>query len=496
MSVKTQIERLAKAAAEIKTAIEEKGVSVPAGAKLDDIPALIRCIAVPMYEITYMDDTGTKILYSEIIQNGKSASDPVEDGDITKPIKDNTTQYSYSFSGWSLSPGGSADTNALKDVIANRTVYAAYTATPIYYVYYYNGSTLLYTDRLLGSGQTSSYHGSTPTKAQDAQYTYSFAGWALTDGGAVNSNALKNITATRSVFAAYSTTIRKYTVYFYNGSNLLQTVQNIPYGGSATYTGETPVDPSGDGGEFEGWSPTPYDIKGNTSCYAQFASMVEVAEISDSWEKILASIEAGTYKTKYKVGNYKPISLGSEGTVNMQIAGFDKDTLADGRGTAAITWISKELLATSKHMNPAREGDSGNYTEGTGSIGGWEKCEMRTYMKGTIKPLIPETVRNAIKNVTKEQPAYNSAGSSFTQTTTDDVWLPAYNEMFGSSRPYKSLFPDNASRVKCKAGTTSASWWWLRSAYSTGIFDNVYSGGYNSCNHANNTGGVVLGFCT
>lgn len=36
----------------------------------------------------------------------------------------------------------------------------------------------------------------------------------------------------------------------------------------------------------------------------------------------------------------------------MQIAAKNRDTLADGSGTAPITWISKELLSTSRRMNP------------------------------------------------------------------------------------------------------------------------------------------------
>lgn len=36
----------------------------------------------------------------------------------------------------------------------------------------------------------------------------------------------------------------------------------------------------------------------------------------------------------------------------MQIAAKNRDTLADGSGTAPITWISKELLSTNHRMNP------------------------------------------------------------------------------------------------------------------------------------------------
>ena len=81
-------------------------------------------------------------------------------------------------------------------------------------------------------------------------------------------------------------------------------------------------------------------------------------------------------------------------------------------------------------MNPDRSGSSGAYNEGTGTIGGWEKCEMRTYLKETIKPLIPSTVRSAIKEVTKYSRIYNPAGSAVDNVaSTEDVWIPSRKEM-------------------------------------------------------------------
>ncbi len=219
------------------------------------------------------------------------------------------------------------------------------------YFYSEDGSTLLYTQAIVDGGD-GTYSGSTPTKASTAQYSYSFAGWSKKPGGTADETALQAVTADRSVYAAFTASIRKYTVYFYNGSTLLQRVDNVPYGGSATYTGDTPVSSEGSVEDypFEGWQPTGKNITGNTSCYAQFGSPLEVKEIADSWDVILASIDNGTYRTKYKVGNYKPLDLGTEGTVNMQIIGKDVDSKVSG-GTAAISWLSKELLKTSKQWN-------------------------------------------------------------------------------------------------------------------------------------------------
>lgn len=531
------------------------------------------------------------------------------------------------------------------------------------YYYNYDGSSLLYTEAVKDGGD-GTYSG-TPSRASTAQYSYTFVGWnTKTNQTSASTGATKAVTADRNVYAAYTATVRTYTVYFYNGSTLLQTVTNVRYGSSATYTGSTPVSSSGSASDypFEGWSPSPTNITGNTSCYAQFGSPLQVAEISDSWEEIIAAVNDGTYKTKYKVGNYKALDLGTEGTVNMQIVAKDKEALADGSGTAPLSWLSMELLKTSRRMNPylgenygyvsaagwndysnatstsssfmvgsasglaASEdatwtvtftaaidftvqatnfavnssgsgfandyeceitaddttiykatgttisvsagttksystGDSVtivlrfkqdskaslnayeyaygylkftdssgaqtsiataaygsnssswtskatitkstnqvrtriSYKEATGAIGGWEKSEMRTYLRGTVKPLIPEIVRSAIVSVTKSQPSYTTSGSWVTQTTADDVWIPSQSEVEGSSSTYYTVFQNtNANRIKYKSGASSATFWWLRSAGSTGSFHCVYSNGNVYNYNAYNTSGVALGFC-
>ncbi len=75
---------------------------------------------------------------------------------------------------------------------------------------YYNGNTLLTTQTVI-QGNDGSYSGSTPTKSQDAQYIYTFAGWSKdTDDGTVDVDALENITANRNVYACFAKTIIEY----------------------------------------------------------------------------------------------------------------------------------------------------------------------------------------------------------------------------------------------------------------------------------------------
>lgn len=221
-------------------------------------------------------------------------------------------------------------------------------------LYYYNGNTLLHTETIVDGGN-GTYSG-TPSKSSTAQYSYTFAGWSKgADDNTVDADAKLAVIADRNIYACYTATVRTYTVYFYVGTTLKQTTPNVPYGGSASYTGEAPVDPSGAGMNFTGWLPSPSNITGNTSCYAQFADPEPAHTITDTWEEIIAHVQAGDYATRYSIGDTMSLDLGSEGYINMQIAAFDAEPLANGNGNAHISFISEQLLKTSHRMNPALE---------------------------------------------------------------------------------------------------------------------------------------------
>lgn len=442
--------------------------------------------------LTYKNYDGSSTIKTVTCLNGvpQSAAPSI-------PSRTSTAQYSYTAAGWN---SGQDQTTAeypssgpTAGITTNLTLYAAYTATVRTYTVTWKNSdgTTLETDTNVPYGSTPHYDGSTPQNPTSGGGA--FQGWTP---------AISSVSGNVTYTASYIVT---YTVYFYNGSTLLQTVQNVAEGGSATYTGTTPTKTdveNPDDYDFTGWSPTPTNIRANTSCYAQFSFSGVEETITDTWEQIIAAVNNGTYKNRYQVGDTKKISLGSEGAVAMQIVAFDTDDLADGNGKAPITFISKQILKTDHRMNPSRSGSSGAYDEGTGTIGGWEKCEMRSYLKETIKPLIPSTVSSAIKEVTKYSRIYNTAGNAVDNVaSTEDVWIPSRKEMnfdtsYESNCPvYDSAFPDNASRIKMKTGATSAAWWWLRSAYDRNYFGTVGSDGSNGYNYAFTSGGVVLGFC-
>lgn len=244
-----------------------------------------------------------------------------------------------------------------------------------------------------------------------------------------------------------------------------------------------------------------YKAASNWSNYAdQIRAIEDYPEVCDpyNWTSVFKTINEGTYAEYYSVGDTIPLDLGDEGIINMQIAAFDADDLADGSGKAHITWIAKEVLTTKHRMNPALVTNSDStYKDCTGAIGGWDTCEMRSYLRNTIKPLIPDAVRNAIKEVTKTQPSFTTSGVESTQTSTDDVWIPSYAELFGASSAYYWLFKDmNANRIKYDVSGASTKYWWLRSAAKVNDFHVVGKDGGRITEHSNIEVNAALCFCT
>ena len=237
------------------------------------------------------------------------------------------------------------------------------------------------------------------------------------------------------------------------------------------------------------------NITDSLTVYAAYEVKMNGETINDNWSTIAASAKDGTYKTKYSVGDLKTVDLGSEGVHLMQLVAFDADDKADGSGKAPMTWIMNDLLSTVHRMNPAMVDGQ----EGTGTLGGYDKTEMKSYLTETILPLFPADIRNNIVPVTKHQKAFDANGTTFQQTSTETLWIPGHKEIFNSTSydtdgtAYSDVFKDSASRIKKRNG--SADYWWLRSASNASFFRVVNYSGYDNFNNAISSNGVCPGFC-
>ena len=276
-------------------------------------------------------------------------------------------------------------------------------------------------------------------------------------------------------------------------------------------------------------------VRSNSSSYKWTSKNSYVANNKAKMSLRITALDDGTIKLGYNAGSTSSSSVGlslkvndnvvvsspvssinryelaitSGSTYDIEIEHESKTASNSKTGTFQIDNSSNTTMTTSNNLITVSDIVIDNcsirsvddYTTGTGTIGGWSASEMRTYLRETIKPLIPSNVRSAIKEVTKYSKIYNTAGSETNNvTSTEDVWIPSRREVGFSngetSGPvYSTAFPDNASRIKSKTGASSASWWWLRSASSNDGFGYVASGGSSSNDSAYNSGGVVLGFC-
>jgi hypothetical protein len=209
---------------------------------------------------------------------------------------------------------------------------------------------------------------------------------------------------------------------------------------------------------------------------------------------VFASIKAGTYATDYAIGDMIPLDLGSEGLINMQIAAFDADDLADGSGKAHITWIAKELLPTTKPYNSNQKTHNGvtNYT-----AGGWELSDIRNYLGSTVYNKIPVIVRDQIKEVNKI--ADNGYNDQTLSTVADKVWIPSLEETGANSYKYcvtgqGTKYPIFVSNTDREKGVI----WWTRSICinSNNWICCIKSDGSRTYSQTVNAQSICLCFCT
>ena len=123
-------------------------------------------------------------------------------------------------------------------------------------------------DTVLGTtkvnyGATPDYTGATPTKASDAQYSYTFAGWNPT---------LVPVTGDATYTAQYQKVTRSYTVTWKNWNGEVLQTNKVEYGTTPIYTGATPTRPA-DGNNtytFSGWDKEIASVTGDVTYTAQY----------------------------------------------------------------------------------------------------------------------------------------------------------------------------------------------------------------------------------
>lgn len=204
------------------------------------------------------------------------------------------------------------------------------------------------------------------------------------------------------------------------------------------------------------------------------ANKIIVSEIQDSWETIIDKINNGM--ADYAVGQYKPLDLGCQGIVRMQIVakGENASKLAESEGNATYDFVSMEVLRMRYQMN------EWHFLKNP-----WERSSMRTYLNAMVFMIFPAYIAYDVKTVSKLTDGIY---------TTDRLWIPSYEEIFKGV--YSDIYKNAQSRQKVFTGTSYASSWWLRSTFSgySDVFRVVNMSGSADYDFANYSYGIALGF--
>ena len=246
------------------------------------IVCVLLCVLVCMvsaFALAGCKKTEAPKKYSVIFMNG----DTQISEQTVEPTKAADAKYTYTFAGWALTADGEVVTDFT--IKADTTFYAVYTpSTRKYTVKFMDGENQLSSADV--DYDTQATKPADPTKAADAKYTYTFAGWALTaDGDAVTDF---KVTGDVTYYAVYISVVNKYDVKFMLDGEQIGAPQNIDYDTAPTMP-ETPTKAATAEYTytFAGWYTAAeggekvedFTVKGNATYYGRFTATKNRYEI-------------------------------------------------------------------------------------------------------------------------------------------------------------------------------------------------------------------------
>lgn len=187
---------------------------------------------VRTYKVEYKNFDGT-LLDTQNIEYGKNARFAKE-----SPKKASDESYDYVFSGWDY-----PETNIVKDMVLTAQFSQARNSFSVTFV---NDDNSVLDTVKVAKGGTAVYTKDTPAKAQDEQYTYSFAHWDY---------PLEGIAEDCTRKAVYDHALREYDVVYKNWDGSELESGKVKYGQNAEYTQATPTKPEDElhTYTFQGW---------------------------------------------------------------------------------------------------------------------------------------------------------------------------------------------------------------------------------------------------
>ena len=177
------------------------------------------------------------------------------------PTKQATAAATYAFDGWSTSQGGEV-AEVPTTVSGNAVFYAHFAATPkTYTVTWKRDDGSLIDNTEVAYGVTPSH--ADPTKPATQEESYTFDHW---------DRDFEPVEGLTSYTAYFSSTTNTYTITWVDGDGNTLETEDVEYGDTPSYDGETPTKTETTlyTYEFTGWSPMILPVSGNTTYVAQF----------------------------------------------------------------------------------------------------------------------------------------------------------------------------------------------------------------------------------
>ena len=333
------------------------------------------------YTVTWKN--GDTVL--EMDENVPYGAKPEYNGET--PTKEADAQYTYAFAGW--------DTE-IAEVTGNATYTATFTKTlNKYTVTWKNGDTVLKTDTV-EYGTTPAYNGDTPTKAADAQYTYTFKGWTP-EVTAVTGNA--------EYTAMFTETVNTYTVTWKNWDGTeLEKDENVPYGTMPSFDGTEPTKEADAQYRytFKGWTPEIVAVTEDVTYTAQYSATARVFyTITFNANGGEGNMEA----QRFEVGIDTALNANTFTRENYKFIGWN--TAADGSGAPYVDKATNPELSGDMTLYAQWQFQTGwvtdeagrqYYKDGELQKTGWTEIDGNTYYLNTetgyaatgIKPLTPK----------------------------------------------------------------------------------------------------------
>ena len=217
------------------------------------------------YTVTWVNEDGTVLETDENVEYGAT---PEYNG--ATPTMAADAKYTYTFVGW----------NPYVDTVTGNVTYtASYRADLRFYrvTWYEADGTIRGNDPRAAYGSniwdmTESYTPTPPTKAADAQYTYTFDHWVNRETNEAITSASK-VTGDTDLDPVFKQELRMYTITWKNDDGtILETDEKVEYGTLPTYDGETPTkaEETRYTYSFIGWDKDVTAVSGDVTYTAQF----------------------------------------------------------------------------------------------------------------------------------------------------------------------------------------------------------------------------------